>query len=57
MEPTTKTPTKPAEQNPSHGGSYVREADGSLSLTERTKPAREQRATEPKTTGDAGTQE
>jgi hypothetical protein len=49
MEQTTE------ELNPPHGGSFVREEDGSLTLVEGTKPDARQPKTEP--AAPAGDQE
>jgi hypothetical protein len=37
----------PKDQDPPHGGSFVRQPDGSLELKEGTKPAQEAPVTEP----------
>jgi hypothetical protein len=45
---------KPApEQNPSKGGSYVRQPDGALQLKESTQPAKPALSPEPKPSAPA----
>lgn len=43
------------DQDPPHGGSFVRNPDGSLQLREGTKPADETIATEPQAAEQAPT--
>jgi hypothetical protein len=44
-----ETKPTPQEQNPQRGGSYIRQADGSLELVEATKPAKPDLNREPAT--------